>query len=128
MNFEIENEKKLLFSFKFDKMKILGIQDIYRIFTRKKVINTPSETELSRCLSTLDLTALGIGSTLGVGVYVLAGSVSRDIAGPAVIISFAIAALASMIAGTEKKWKIIIFEKKIIITHTTKIRIRFRKK
>lgn len=80
-------------------MKILGIQDIYRIFTRKKVINTPSETELSRCLSTLDLTALGIGSTLGVGVYVLAGSVSRDIAGPAVIISFAIAALASMIAG-----------------------------
>ncbi|XP_051163904.1 cationic amino acid transporter 2-like isoform X2 [Leptopilina boulardi] len=80
-------------------MKTIGLQDIYRIFTRKKVINTSSDTELARCLSTLDLTALGIGSTLGVGVYVLAGSVSRDIAGPAVIISFAIAALASMIAG-----------------------------
>lgn len=87
-------------------MRTIGIQDIYRIFARKKVINTASETELARCLSTLDLTALGIGSTLGVGVYVLAGSVSRDIAGPAVIISFAIAALASMIAGTY--WKKVV--------------------
>ena len=83
-------------------MRILGCKDICRIFTRKKEINIASESQLARCLSTLDLTALGIGSTLGVGVYVLAGSVSRDIAGPAVIISFAIAALASMIAGTEK--------------------------
>ena len=86
-------------------MKALGFKDIFKTFTRKKEINTPSETQLARCLSTLDLTALGIGSTLGVGVYVLAGSVSRDIAGPGVIISFAIAALASMIAGTKKHKK-----------------------
>lgn len=80
-------------------MKSWKLANLYRAFSRKKEVNFPQETGLARCLSTLDLTALGIGSTLGVGVYVLAGSVSKTIAGPAVIISFAIAAIASMFAG-----------------------------
>ena len=57
------------------------------------------ETSLQRCLSALDLTLLGVGAMVGSGLYVLTGTVAKEITGPAVIVSFTVAAVASLLAA-----------------------------
>ena len=71
--------------------------NLWSAMTRKKR-NLSEESQLARVLNLFDLTALGVGSTLGLGVYILAGSVAHKQAGPAVVISFIIAAFASAFA------------------------------
>ena len=72
-----------------------------RAISRKKFVDpsTAQRTEFLRCLTKFDLTSLGVGSTLGAGIYVLAGVLARNVAGPGLVISFFIAAVASLLSG-----------------------------
>ncbi|XP_050305273.1 high affinity cationic amino acid transporter 1 [Anthonomus grandis grandis] len=72
---------------------------ILNVLTRKKTDILDGKSGMARCLNLLDLTALGVGATLGLGVYILAGSVAKTVAGPAVCLSFLAAAIASAFAG-----------------------------
>uniref|UniRef100_A0A5F5PW23 Cationic amino acid transporter C-terminal domain-containing protein n=1 Tax=Equus caballus TaxID=9796 RepID=A0A5F5PW23_HORSE len=66
---------------------------------RLKTLESTRKTSLQLCLTTLDLTLLGVGATVGSGLYVLTGTVAKEMAGPAGLMSFVVAALASLMAA-----------------------------
>ena len=54
---------------------------------------------LKRTLSALNLVALGIGGIIGAGIFVLTGHAAASYAGPAVVLSFLLGAVACAFAG-----------------------------
>jgi APA family basic amino acid/polyamine antiporter len=73
------------------------------LFRRKAIADlqaeAASEHKLKRVLGPMNLTLLGIGAIIGTGIFVLTGTVAAQNAGPAVVLSFALAGLASIFAA-----------------------------
>src|SRR5512136_3321771 len=73
------------------------------LFRRKSVTDLQAEAltdqSLVRALGPVNLTMLGIGAIIGTGIFVLTGTVAAQNAGPAVILSFVLAGLASVFAA-----------------------------
>src|SRR5438094_689046 len=73
------------------------------LLRRKSVTDLQQEAQtdhsLKRALGALNLTMLGIGAIIGTGIFVLTGTVAAQNAGPAVVLSFVLAGVASIFAA-----------------------------
>jgi len=76
----------------------MACQSLCDNLTRKKPAEVwLSDTPLRRCLTVIDLTSLGVGSIVGAGLYVVAGDLAREVAGPAVVLSFLLASISALL-------------------------------
>src|SRR3989449_3937283 len=73
------------------------------LLRRKSITDLQTEAltdhSLKRALGALNLTMLGIGAIIGTGIFVLTGTVAAVNAGPAVVLSFVLAGVASIFAA-----------------------------
>ena len=74
------------------------------IFYKKPISHFAAERDhsghtLKRVLGPADLTLLGIGAVIGAGIFVITGQAAAQYAGPGIILSFIISALACIFAG-----------------------------
>ncbi|ASN53739.1 amino acid permease [Sinomonas sp. R1AF57] len=74
-------------------------QSILRRKPIGEIEEEPGIGHLSRTLGLWQLTAIGVGGIIGAGIFSLAGAVANKTAGPAVLISFLIAGVASAAAA-----------------------------
>ncbi|KAI9222247.1 amino acid/polyamine transporter I [Blastocladiella britannica] len=72
------------------------------LFATKSVAQLQKQAEastLKRTLGKFDLLSIGVGDIIGGGIFVITGHVAAVYAGPAVVLSFAISAVACAFAG-----------------------------
>ncbi|BDU72458.1 amino acid permease [Mesoterricola silvestris] len=74
-----------------------------RLFFRKPLAalleEARGENRLRRILGPVHLTALGIGAVIGAGIFVATGAAARNVAGPALMLSYAVAAVTCVFAA-----------------------------
>ena len=77
-------------------------KDLCSRITRRKPLYSDEklyETPLKRSLGTFQLCIMGMGSMFGSGLYVLTGVQAKEVTGPAIILSYAIAAVAATLSA-----------------------------
>ena len=75
-----------------------------RVFLLRKMplallLRRAESQELHRHMGVCSLTLMGVGGTVGAGIFVLTGTAAAQYAGPAIAISFLLAGLACLFAG-----------------------------
>nr|GMD44897.1 cationic amino acid transporter 4, vacuolar-like isoform X1 [Ipomoea batatas] len=79
----------------------------FRCLVRRKSVDSAATRDrddeghprLARKLSVVDLIAMGVGATIGAGVYILVGTVAREHTGPSLALSFFIGGIAAALSA-----------------------------
>jgi len=72
------------------------------LLTKKPLVTVMTEAKgehLRRVLGPWQLTALGIGAVIGAGIFVATGAAAKNVAGPALMLSYVIAGLICLLAA-----------------------------
>ncbi|AZV45600.1 amino acid permease [Peribacillus asahii] len=72
------------------------------VFRKKPIgdlLKKSGESQLKKTLGSFDLILLGVGAIVGTGIFILPGTVAANHAGPAIILSFIIAAIVCALAA-----------------------------
>ncbi|CAL1290828.1 unnamed protein product [Larinioides sclopetarius] len=77
-----------------------SLRQMWHVLSRKKTSMSPGLWHAQlRSLSVVDVTCLGLATTLGSGVYALIAIAAHDHAGPSVVLSILMAAVTSCLGG-----------------------------
>lgn len=79
----------------------MKLSSLSTVLFRKKQFEGGShlDSKLKRCLTIFDVMFIAIGHMIGAGIYVLTGSVVRNQAGPAIILSFIFSGFAALLSA-----------------------------
>jgi APA family basic amino acid/polyamine antiporter len=75
---------------------------VSRLFVKKPLVAVRTEgtgDHLNRVLGPVSLTAMGIGAVIGAGIFVATGAAAKNVAGPAVMVSYVIAGTVCLLAA-----------------------------
>lgn len=75
------------------------MKSLFRTKSIDDAIQSANKNSLKKTMGALDLVMLGIGCTIGTGIFVLTGIAAAKYAGPGISVSYLLAAIVCMFAG-----------------------------
>ena len=82
-----------------DSSSIVRTKDVETVIHQNDDTEGDHHGRLAKRLSSWDLMGFGIGIVIGTGIFTLTGVEAKNHAGPAIVLSFAIAGIVSMLAA-----------------------------
>jgi APA family basic amino acid/polyamine antiporter len=80
-------------------VNVLSTEELFRTKSIEQLKETAEKKCLKRTLGALDITMMGIGAIIGIGIFVLTGLAAALYAGPGIVLSFVIGGVACILVA-----------------------------